>query len=965
MKTAAVVGIVALVIVFAGAALLLMRPGGAGGIPSPDNTSASALVSDIQPGVGAGTPPSGVMPGQDGPWNHRIMGATSSDGLSWVKDNRVVSDQASVPNAILDNASRIRIYYVDWKNGGLSVAIANGSGWIYKKVQGVTPDWVDPDAVILPDGRYRLYASYMPYSGPQDKIISAISSDGITFQQESGVRYQEDTITDPDAINMGNVWRMFVSKGPVTVSTVSSDGLTFARENELPLSGSVTCTVRVDGGYRIYYHSSVPGKGLCIYSAFSQDGSTWVDEGLRLEPGAAGALDQGGVGDPAVVRMPDGSYRMYYKTFISATPPQNGTQPPPPPGEPSGISVEFTNSSYRIASGNTSGWFTTGQDADIMLSGIDFNNTGGPLLFSHPGSIASDGTHLLLADTWNNRVLIWNTPPAANTPPNLVLGQGDLYSNSPGKGLNQLNWPISVATDGQHVVVADTYNYRILIWNTFPTRNGQPADLVIQDGNTNDPKRSIGWPWGVWTNGSKLAISSTGGAAVLIWNTFPTQNNQSADICLRGDLGTPRQITSDGKHLIVADHNPRVGGGGMGGGSATFVWKTFPTVDNQTYDFYWSEWRMGTFTADGKLLLLGSGLFVWNSFPESASDTPDLTVGVKPPGQNTTWIWPGDYGGVAIAGGRVYVCTGNGNKIVAFNSMPTTDRDPDFVVGAPDLYTNTLEANHFITNPVPATDGRSLFISSDFDRTLHVWRDLPDESGAWADVVYTLPVGPWDNEIFNNTLILAGQDTVYVWRTLPLNGELPDLVYSKKIGSASFNDLRGVALDSRYFYLADRGAGKIYVWEGLPNNDTNPRFAISTTGPTRLSSDGTYLVVAATEAPFNERIKLYRISELSSNPTPILLTGININLPGGALVTGGHLFVADTVNSRVLIWNSISDMVAGRPPDVVLGEENFDDTNPAIGKDKLFWPAGLAFDGKYLWVGEFKFSGRVLRFSPH
>jgi hypothetical protein len=50
---------------------------------------------------------------------------------------------------------------------------------------------------------------------------------------------------------------------------------------------------------------------------------------------------------------------------------------------------------------------------------------------------------------------------------------------------------------------------------------------------------------------------------------------------------------------------------------------------------------------------------------------------------------------------------------------------------------------------------------------------------------------------------------------------------------------------------------------------------------------------------------------------------------------------------------------------VVLGEKDLEDTTPEIGKDKLFWPAGISFDGNYLWVGEFKFSGRILRFSPH
>lgn len=49
--------------------------------------------------------------------------------------------------------------------------------------------------------------------------------------------------------------------------------------------------------------------------------------------------------------------------------------------------------------------------------------------------------------------------------------------------------------------------------------------------------------------------------------------------------------------------------------------------------------------------------------------------------------------------------------------------------------------------------------------------------------------------------------------------------------------------------------------------------------------------------------------------------------------------------------------------DVILGEEDAEDYIPEIGKGKSFWPAGLAFDGSFLWVGEFKFSGRVLRFD--
>jgi hypothetical protein len=260
-------------------------------------------VSDIIPGSGEGRAPAGSL-GQDGPWNHRVLSATSSDGLAWVEDGRIISDQASVPDAIIDKDGNIRVYYVDWYNGGLSVALSHdGVNWIYKKVLGLTPEWADPAVVLLPDGRYRLYASYMPMGGSQDKIISAISNYGISFVQEEGVRYQstEGTITDPDIVKMGDVWRMFVSLGNRNLATVSNDGLNFSRENILPFEGAVSCTIPVENGYRMYY---IRQGG--IYSSFSSDGRNWVSEGLGVDKAA----------DPTVIRLQNGTYKMFYKVWI-------------------------------------------------------------------------------------------------------------------------------------------------------------------------------------------------------------------------------------------------------------------------------------------------------------------------------------------------------------------------------------------------------------------------------------------------------------------------------------------------------------------------------------------------------------------------------------------------------------------------------------------------------------------------
>jgi len=686
------------------------------------------------------------------------------------------------------------------------------------------------------------------------------------------------------------------------------------------------------------------------------------------------------------LNLPESCKNWFSVERMQEAPQQPGQPIMPQQGSPEMVlSVKALQSSYKTVAAKPSGWFTTGQEADILLSGAGFNNAGGALQFNHPGGLSTDGRHLILADRFNNRILIWNVLPKENTAPDIVLGQKDFTSNNPGKSLDKLNWPVAVATDGKKLVVADTYNDRLLIWNSFPANNGQPADIEIKDagrGSDVNPKRNMGWPWAVWTDGEKLIATATGSSKVLIWNTFPTKSNQPADIsiALPDSFGTPRTIGSDGGHLIVGDHNVKVKGKE---GQGNFFWKTFPSRDNQRYDFLISSAeeapikpvdqninRMSdifwgpTFTSDGKLIALGNQLYIWNSFPENENDMPDVSVAAFRGGVHGNKLASGDGSGITIADGKLYISLYNGNKIVAYNSIPTSsEQKPDFAVGSPDVGTNTLDNVGFITNPVIETDGESLFISSDFDGKLSVWKSLPDEDGAKPDFIYDLGMSPWDSELFKNKLVLAGKDKVIIWNSLPLNGELPDISIEGNIGSVTFKDIKGVAMDEKYFYLAD--GNKIHVWEGIPEKTANPMFSIDALGATRLSSDGKYLVVAATDAPSEEMIKIFRIDGLSSSSKPILIRNRNFwfNLPQAVLASEGHLFIGDTGDNRVLVWNSIDEAVAGENPDIILGEENLEDFFPEIGRDKLFWPAGLAFDGSYLWVGEFKFSGRILRFG--
>jgi len=148
------------------------------------------------------------------------------------------------------------------------------------------------------------------------------------------------------------------------------------------------------------------------------------------------------------------------------------------------LAAQFIESSYRVAPGGLPGTFRTRQPAGMMLSGLGFNRSGGPLMFRYNSGIATDGVHLLLADRGNNRVLVWNQIPESNTPPDFVLGQPDFESNDSGSGRHQMNWPISVAADGRRIV----------------------------------------WPWGVWMDGERLVATSSRGAgprpALAFFHTF-------------------------------------------------------------------------------------------------------------------------------------------------------------------------------------------------------------------------------------------------------------------------------------------------------------------------------------------------------------------------------------------------------------------------------------------------------------
>ncbi len=169
--------------------------------------------------------------------------------------------------------------------------------------------------------------------------------------------------------------------------------------------------------------------------------------------------------------------------------------------------------------------------------------------FLAPRGVWLNGSQLVVSDTGQNRVFIWNELPNSEyANPNLVLGQ----ESEEGTGRNQnhtvsassLHYPSGLWTDGQKLIVADAWNHRVLIWHSFPTENGQPADVVLgqRDFESNEPNvdglnapttaQSLYWPYGVFSNGEELWIADTGNRRVVYFKDIPTKSFAAADLVI-------------------------------------------------------------------------------------------------------------------------------------------------------------------------------------------------------------------------------------------------------------------------------------------------------------------------------------------------------------------------------------------------------------------------------------------------
>lgn len=414
-----------------------------------------------------------------------------------------------------------------------------------------------------------------------------------------------------------------------------------------------------------------------------------------------------------------------------------------------------------------------------------------------PNAVAIGGGRIAVSDSGNNRVLLWNALITQNgAPADVALGQVGkvtMMPNSGGISASRMSAPRGVATDGAHVVVADSGNQRVLIWNSWPTQSGAPADVILGQRRESE-SNSLGsqvtsatfggptssnfsgmanvGPSAVAGNASSFFIADISAHRVLVYAAPPTRitdlpiavlgqpdfesrnRNQSPTFGAgpkAGTLASPSSVAVEGETVAVADsENHRV-----------LIWRKLPRQNQQPPDVILGQtspmqgmpgggmsqpdigfnYPTGVWLAGGKLYVADSGynrVLIWNMIPGQNGFSPSAVLGQRdlvttfvngcPPGCSGTQA-NGLNRPLAVAAGSqaIFVCDYNNSRVLVWNTIsPTNGQTADLVLGRLQLseftpMSSMVDIDQRISRPVALALFHNLLavLDGDYHRILY------------------------------------------------------------------------------------------------------------------------------------------------------------------------------------------------------------------------------------------------------
>ncbi len=197
------------------------------------------------------------------------------------------------------------------------------------------------------------------------------------------------------------------------------------------------------------------------------------------------------------------------------------------------------NTNHRILVFNTIPT-TNNPNADFAIGAANPNVAGAGTCTQNtmhsPLDLYATSAHLFVVDDVCNRVVVYDMPITSNQPNAMrVIGQSDFTSSTPGVSSTMIDNPTSVWSNDTRIVVVDANNNRVLLYNSFPSADGAAADVVLGQVDFTSSVRAATdhnfgvAPSGVTSNGVQVFVGDMDNCRIMIWNTWPTSNGQAAD----------------------------------------------------------------------------------------------------------------------------------------------------------------------------------------------------------------------------------------------------------------------------------------------------------------------------------------------------------------------------------------------------------------------------------------------------
>ena len=561
------------------------------------------------------------------------------------------------------------------------------------------------------------------------------------------------------------------------------------------------------------------------------------------------------------------------------------------------------------------------------------------------------GNELYVADTGNNRILVFNDEPADDRA-DAVIGQPDYTSKAPGLGVDKLDGPTGLKMDaGNRLFVADSNNNRVLVFDQSDP-DGQADELFGQpDYDSNTPNngglsdQSLFAPTGIATDATfmDVYIADRGNNRVLQY--YQPLLNPVPHIALLDPSGV--LVGSDSVTLDI-----------WGSGIIDQTVVEVNSVGVMTGTEFLGLTRL-TLSASDFITTTELTITLRNPTPGGGQSNP-LTFSVYQPevGDDKADFVLGQQGfstnygeftrvtassfdrpaGVAVdpQTGRLFVSDLINSRVLSWpsSSARANGQPADLVLGQPDFTTWGDSPEATLAAPVG--------LAIDSQGTLYV-------ADAWADMVH-LFAPPFSNGMAPSATILGvvnplallvdEQDNLYVADALnhrvlfyegPVLGgdSTPDRVYGQPdlssvepnqggpITAETLNVPAGLAMDEAgNLYVADAGNHRVLVYLAGNDGDTTADFV--------FGQGGNF----TTGTPNNGGVTADSLS------TPFAL----------AIDASGTLYVADRDNHRVLSYHQ--PLTSDRTADEVFGQNGSFTTdqsnNGGRNQSSFHEPIGLA-----------------------